>query len=212
MKIYILRHEERPSDCSFFTPLTKQGLINAKKLILDLETQNLNIDIIFCSPFIRTLQTICPYAIKKKKCINLEYGLSEIHVPQCITERAVGMELPEYIAESFNCNNNYKSIIEYNNIKFPENINDVQIRINKILKNIIQKYIKTDYNILLVTHQSLCTCALENIIKSVFINTETKNKLKSSNLKKNYETGKMCLIFDKNQWDFKEINKFEKCI
>ena len=33
MKLYILRHEDRTQDCSFFSPLTKEGLNNSIKLI-----------------------------------------------------------------------------------------------------------------------------------------------------------------------------------
>ena len=33
MKIYILRHEHRTNDCSFFSPLTELGLDNANKLV-----------------------------------------------------------------------------------------------------------------------------------------------------------------------------------
>jgi hypothetical protein len=33
MKIYLLRHEDRTQDCSFFAPLTYDGLENAKKLV-----------------------------------------------------------------------------------------------------------------------------------------------------------------------------------
>ena len=33
MKIYILRHEHRTEDCSFFSPLIEKGLYNAKKLV-----------------------------------------------------------------------------------------------------------------------------------------------------------------------------------
>jgi 2,3-bisphosphoglycerate-dependent phosphoglycerate mutase len=207
MKIYILRHEERPSDCSFYTPLTKQGLNNAKQLILDLNDKEIKIDMIISSPFIRTLQTIYPYASNKKLKINLEYGLSEIHTKECITERAVGMILPEYIADSFECNKEYESIIKHNEIKYPENINDVKNRINKILKHLICKYKHTETNILLVTHQSLCISGLEKLIKSSNINIEIKNKLKCTNIKNDYTTGKLCLIFNKNQWEFEEINK-----
>lgn len=37
MKLYILRHEDRTQDATFFSPLTKQGLENATKLIKELE-------------------------------------------------------------------------------------------------------------------------------------------------------------------------------
>ena len=126
MKIYILRHEERPSDCSFFTPLTKQGLINAKQLVLDINKQNINIDLILSSPFIRTLQTIYPYATNKKLKINLEYGLSEIHHPECITQKAVGMQIPEYIEVSFDYNDKYESII--NQLKIVLQNPDLKLR------------------------------------------------------------------------------------
>ena len=33
MKIYILRHEERTIDASFFGPLTKNGILNSINLI-----------------------------------------------------------------------------------------------------------------------------------------------------------------------------------
>ncbi len=37
MKIYILRHEDRTIDASFFSPLTEKGLINANNLCFYLE-------------------------------------------------------------------------------------------------------------------------------------------------------------------------------
>ena len=56
MKIYILRHEDRTMDCTFFSPLTKKGLENSLSLISLLKEKN--ISYIYCSPFIRTLQTV----------------------------------------------------------------------------------------------------------------------------------------------------------
>ena len=32
MKLYILRHEERINDATFFSPLTEKGLINSNNL------------------------------------------------------------------------------------------------------------------------------------------------------------------------------------
>jgi len=138
MKIYILRHENRTQDCSFFSPLTELGLNNSNKLISLLN--DLNINIIYSSPFIRTLQTIKPYILYNKKNINIEYGLSEIHHPDIIAKKAVGILLPEYIAKSFNYNCNYVSIINHTDIKYPEKYSDIVIRIKKILYNLINKY------------------------------------------------------------------------
>ena len=47
MKIYILRHEDRTQDCSFFSPLTETGLNNSVKLIDYLKKEN--VTKIYCS-------------------------------------------------------------------------------------------------------------------------------------------------------------------
>jgi 2,3-bisphosphoglycerate-dependent phosphoglycerate mutase len=194
MKIYILRHEDRTNDCSFFSPLTELGLNNANKLVLLLD--ELNINIIYSSPFIRTLQTIKPYIIKNNKYINIEYGLSEIYHADIIPKKAVGVLLPEYIAKSFNYNCNYKSIINNKDIKYPEKYNDVVIRIKKILHKLIKQHYNSDINILLVTHQSMCCAILEIINKYTKID---------NHILYNYPKGRLSLVFD-NNWVFKMLN------
>jgi 2,3-bisphosphoglycerate-dependent phosphoglycerate mutase len=82
MKIYILRHEDRTMDGTFFSPLTQDGLDNAVKLIELLNKYN--IDCIYSSPFIRTLQTVYPYAKSKGLKINADHSLSEIQHPHII--------------------------------------------------------------------------------------------------------------------------------
>ena len=79
MKIYILRHEDRTQDCSFFSPLTETGLNNSIKLIDHLKNEN--ITKIYCSPFIRTLQTIYPFSkcnTKKSSWNNITRIFSKI--------------------------------------------------------------------------------------------------------------------------------------
>ena len=194
MKIYILRHEDRTNDCSFFSPLTEKGLEKSNLLIEKLNECNINL--IISSPFIRTLQTIYPFACKNNILINLEYGLSEIHNQDIIPKKAVGLKLPEYLFKSFKCNINYKTYIPHNNIKYPEIYNDVIKRTKLILKNIIIKYNKTNINILIVTHQSLCKCVLDIINKYNKINPELIN---------NYPLGKLCLVYN-DGWNYKLIN------
>ena len=58
MKIYLLRHEDRTMDLTFFSPLTKNGLENSNELVKYLEREKINT--IYSSPYIRTLQTIYP--------------------------------------------------------------------------------------------------------------------------------------------------------
>jgi len=194
MKIYILRHEDRVSDCSFFAPLTEKGLENAN--LLNKILHECNINVIIASPFIRTLQTIYPHACKNNKLINLEYGLSEIHNKDIIAKKSVGLKLPDYLFKSFKCNPNYKSFINYNAIKYPEIIDDVVSRIKKILTQVFHKYGKSDLNILLVTHQSLCASVLEIVNKYIKID---------SNMLTNYPLGKLCLVYNQD-WTYKLIN------
>jgi len=200
MKIYILRHEDRTQDCSFFAPLTETGLNNAIELIPLLN--KLNLTLVYSSPFIRTLQTIYPFIKEKDSLkINLEYGLSELHHEDIIPKKAVGMWLPEYLAKSFNYDPNYKTIIKPNEILYPENEKAIMIRTKKILKDIILKYYETDNNIILITHQSICRCILKIVNKK---STDFKNKI-DQNIIQNYKVGKLTKIFD-NKWVFDQIN------
>lgn len=203
MKIYILRHEDRTQDCSFFAPLTKKGLEKAVKLICVINAEK-NKDekkiVIYSSPFIRTLQTIYPYAKNSDIKINLEYGLSEIHRRDIIPEKAVGIHLPEYLAESFNYNLEYKTFIKPEEIKYPEEFKDVKIRFKRVLRRMIEENIDPNNDIIIVTHQSLCCSALQ------IVNDATGKKLESS-VVENYEKGKLTQIFDSEKgWTYKPLN------
>lgn len=199
MKIYILRHEDRTEDCSFYSPLTKTGLENATELVEKLEDHKINI--IYSSPFIRTLQTIYPYSKESKNLINLEYGLSEIHNEDIIPKKAVGMSLPEYLAQAFCYNPEYKSLIKPTEILYPERENNVMVRVKRVLRDIIAKNYDTDNNIIIVTHQSLCFAILKIVNKR---SPTMKGKL-DEGLFINYPKGKLSLVFDK-EWTYKPIN------
>lgn len=199
MKIYILRHEDRTQDCTFFSPLTELGLHNSKKLVSILKENNINL--IFSSPFIRTLQTVNAYLKNNNLKVNLEYGLCEIQHPDIIPPKSVGIELPKYLAKHYNYNPEYTSFIKHDGLKYPEETKGLQNRTIKLIRHIIEKYYKTDLNILLVTHQGLCNTILKIINK---FSTNYKNKL-GLEILNGYQKGKLCLIFD-NDWTFKKLN------
>jgi 2,3-bisphosphoglycerate-dependent phosphoglycerate mutase len=199
MKIYILRHEDRTQDCTFFSPLTELGLQNSKKLADILKEHNINL--IFSSPFIRTLQTVNPYLKNNNLTVNLEYGLCEIQHPDIIPLKSVGVTLPEYLAKHYNYNPKYTSYIKHDGLKYPENTKELQNRTIKIIKHIIKEYYMSNLNILLVTHQGICNTILKIINKS---SSNYKNKL-GLEILNGYQKGKLCLIFD-NDWTFKNIN------
>lgn len=202
MKIYILRHEERTSDATFFSPLTEKGLINANNLSKYLEP--LGITTIYCSPYIRTMQTIYPFSKQSRIKLNLDYNLIEIQHQDIIPPKSYNVKLPKYIAIEFNYNPEYISKISTNNIVYPENVNQLETRTKHFLKYIIKEYYNTDEVILIVTHQGLCNVILQLVNK--FGSSESKQNI-SYDIKNNvYDYGKLSLVFDKNMWTYKKIN------
>jgi len=197
MRIYILRHEDRTSDASFFSPLTEKGLTNSNNLINYLN--KLGITKIYCSPYIRTMQTIYPFSKKNNLKLNLDYGLIEIQHSSIIPPKSVNVELPIYIAKQFNYENTYTSFIKPSIIPYPEDNIQLEIRTKKILKNIISNHYKTNDNILLVTHQGLCKVMLKIVSKF------GKSK-PSIELTEKYPLGCISLIFQDNDWFYKKIN------
>ena len=79
MRLYLLRHEDRTQDATFFAPLTLRGLQNSKKLVKVL--RKLQINVIFSSPFVRTLQTIKNYSKLSGIPVKIDYALEEYISP-----------------------------------------------------------------------------------------------------------------------------------
>jgi len=197
MKIFILRHEDRTQDATFFSPLTKAGLENSIKLIPILE--NLQIKYVYSSPFIRTLQTVYPYIKQSNTNVKLDYGLSEIKHEDLIPKWSHTTRLPEYMNENFLVDSNYKGSVEPEDITFPEKEIDVQKRVKAFLKNIISNHLNTDDTILIVTHQVVCNI----ILKIIYKYGKEKPPVESAN---NYPKGAVSLVFDNLEWTFKPIN------
>ena len=166
MKIILLRHEERGYNIGFFSNLTENGMLRAHTS-LPLNLKKLNIDIIFSSPFIRTLQTIYPYAIQNNIKINIEYGLYEYqHNPYFLLGQWYYTldDIKDTNLKSI-INNNYKSIVVKDDFSILEDENDLGNRINKFID-----YLKINYKnktILIVTHKGVI-----NKIKNVNMNSE----------------------------------------
>ena len=197
MKIYILRHEDRTEDATFFSPLTEKGLLNANKLTVYLE--KLGITKIFCSPYIRTMQTIYPFSKKNNFKLNLDYSLIEIQHPNIIPPKSVNIELPSYIANQFVADKSYISTMNPSQIVYPETSCNLEVRTKNFIKHIITKYYKTNETILLVTHQGLCKIILNIIYKYGKIKPEL-------NMIDSYPLGKISLIFEDSEWIYKKVN------
>jgi broad specificity phosphatase PhoE len=196
MKIYILRHEDRTMDGTFFSPLTQDGLDNSIKLIEILN--KCNIDVIYSSPFIRTLQTVLPYSKSKGIKINIEHSLSEIQHPHLIPIKSYQINLPIYIAEQFNYNPNYTSCLNPVNHNYPEDEKSVNNRVKIFITKMITEMADTKHNILIVSHQIVCNYLLKLATK----------KLKEIKIEPtyNYPKGGLTKIFDTDTWGFEPIN------
>ena len=164
MKLILLRHEERYSDIGFFSNLTDNGVINS--CLLANELIKYDIDIVFSSPFIRTLQTIYPYMVKNNytKKINCEYGLYEyIHNPYFMLgnwyytiDNIEDNDLKSII------NINYDSVVNKSDFNILESEVDIEIRIRKFFNYLFATF--PNKNILIVSHRGVI-----NKIKDIYI-------------------------------------------
>jgi broad specificity phosphatase PhoE len=174
MKIILLRHEERENNFGFYSNLTENGII--KSCDLPKKFKKLNIDLIFSSPFIRTLQTIFLYAEENNKKVNIEYGLYEyLHNPYFLLGNWY------YSINDINdnsllsiVNNNYSSIINKDDFIVLENEFNLSKRIKKFFNNLMYNY--NNKTILIVSHK-----AVINKIKDLFV--------KKTNLDDNFDMG-----------------------
>jgi 2,3-bisphosphoglycerate-dependent phosphoglycerate mutase len=197
MKIYILRHEDKTMDTSFFSPLTQEGIKNSIELIDILKEED--IDIVFSSPFIRTLQTVYPYCKKNSIKINIDYSISEIQNKNTILENSYTLQLPDYLKKKYKCSN-YKSIILPNSYNYPEKIEDIDKRAKKFLHFLISNYNNyKNKNILIVSHIAIC-----NVIGKIAYNKFTKSTEYTMDTK--YPKGALTEIFNKGNWVFNPIN------
>tara|TARA_B110000977_G_scaffold178528_1_gene236269 strand:- start:115 stop:660 length:546 start_codon:yes stop_codon:yes gene_type:complete len=169
MKIIILRHCKRFESPGFKTPLTNNGCIQADSLIDKLK--DLKIDVILCSPFIRTVHTIFPFAMWNSKLIMLENSLIEYLDLNMHTRESIQYNFDTYgtyIKSGVNIH--YKSFLKLEDVKIHETEEQLHTRTKNFLEYIKYNF-KDDATILLVSHMSTC-----NSLKKYFIqNTETED-------------------------------------
>lgn len=196
MKIFILRHEDRTQDATFFSPLTSTGLERSEVLVDVLKKNKINK--IYSSPFIRTLQTINPYCEKCGVKVNLEYSLSEIQHPVIIPEKSYQVRLPTYMAHNFNSNDKYKSLLDPIDHVYPEDEVNVSKRVRHFLNTLFNNKLNRSDNILLVTHQVVCNEILKIATKNMRGIDITSTF--------NYPRGGLTEVFNKDEWLFEPLN------
>ena len=171
MPVYVLRHERRSSDASYNSGLTATGLSYSIQLADRLE--KLNITKIYCSPFIRAIQTVHPYATKFNIPIQVDYALIEfIYYSQRTPPR------PSYLSHPFkiqmtddersywNISQTYISSHSFGEIlnETEENLNN---RISKFVSYLRQANPEPENgNILIVSHQTPIKCLMKTVNNS----------------------------------------------
>ena len=175
MTLYLLRHEKRFEEPLFFTELTPDGKKDSFKLINKIN--EINPDVIISSPFLRCLQTIYPYLLHSKKKVDIEYSLYEyLHEP-IFTYQNFNHKVEElfYNYPHFKqcINSNYKSFLNFKNIKYPEKShNQLNKRLIPFIDNLIKKYKNSDFKILIVSHMSIISCIKHYINTGNYLDKE----------------------------------------
>ena len=167
MKIILLRHEERGFDVGFNSNLTDKGISNT--IDLSDKLKNLNINYIYSSPFIRTLQTIYYYSTKYNIKVNIDNGLYEyLHSPYFLINKS------HYTIDNINdkdllsiINKNYTSQVNINDLYVLENEKDIENRISIFFEYLIKNHNKND-TILIVSHKGI----INKIKDMYFIKTD----------------------------------------
>ena len=197
MKIILLRHEKREIRRGFHSHLTRNGYDDSKLLPQKLEKYN--IDYIFSSPFIRTLQTV--YFVSKNLGIkvNPEYGLYEYLSTINFLVTKWYHELKELKKTEFDSflldiiNKKYKSVCDKNDLSVLENHEKLEKRLSKFLLSIFNNKKYYNKTILIVSHQ-----ATLNMISNILI--------KKTNLKHQREMGS----FSVHTFPKKRISQLKK--
>ncbi len=173
MSLYLLRHCERYLSPEFYTELTTYGKNCSKSLIIPLE--NLKINEIYCSPFIRTLQTVAPYAKLTNILIKPENAIYE-----CIREPffkrtdfryGINDAIKEFPEFKDIIQTDYVSECDLEDIVCSDDLKDVYDRIVPFIDN-IKKRVETGNNILLVTHRTTFNIIRDYIEKGSFLNRD----------------------------------------
>ena len=150
MKIILLRHEERENSPDFYTPLTILGLQNSENLAKQL--LKLNITHVYCSPFLRVLQTINMFSLYKRMQVNIEYALYEYLGPEYLTNNICSVnDIPWFLSR---CKTDYHSVFPIERLKLNEKLEDVKTRVNKFVQYLQNSAHSNTDVILIVSHMT----------------------------------------------------------
>jgi len=168
MNLYLLRHETRGILPTFFTSLTDEGIDNAKTNIIK-RLEKYNIKKIYCSPFLRTLQTIRYYCEKHSMQVNCENSLYEYLLDPIFEDEKKYYDQND-ISDPNLINiisKKYTTFLPISCIQYPEDDELIVKRVKPFIQSIFDK---KENNILLVSHMSTCNAIIKMFNPSRDIN------------------------------------------
>ena len=184
MSLYLLRHCERYKSPEFHTHLTEYGRAEAERLVPEL--QKLDLDYIYASPFVRTLETIEPFSRFKNIPVRLENSIYE-----CIRE-------PYFEPTNFRYGkqdilNDYPKLAEIIDTEYESELPLAELVCSCDLKTVHDRIvpfinhlgteIAKGYNILLVTHRTTFNIIENYIANSSFLGEDPAWKPREGELK-----------------------------
>ena len=165
MKIIILRHEERENNVGFFSKLTNDGYVRACTELPN-KLAEYNINYIFSSPFVRTLETSLFVSIKNNLLINPEYALCEyLHNSYFIFNKwyySTDEIKDELIQQQIN--HSYDTLYIENDFTVLEDEKALETRIVHFFDYLYSTY-DINSTVLLVTHQGVINKICDLFIK-----------------------------------------------
>ena len=153
MKIIIIPSAQSLHSNDYSTILSKQGFSYADTLVSIID--NIKPDVIYCSPFIRAMQTIYPYCIEYNKNIKIECSLSPLERFDSKFQYYPPSH-KEYFSYLFDIfDRSYKTNVLPNNIFRNETRNDIGNRLYPFLYSLKKQYGEKNTTIALVTHSDI---------------------------------------------------------
>tara|TARA_Y100000817_G_scaffold305431_1_gene289497 strand:+ start:367 stop:957 length:591 start_codon:yes stop_codon:yes gene_type:complete len=159
MKIYLLRHEERDKNNVFFRgSLNQEGVRRANEELKEF-IRFIDPKYIYCSPFIRAMQTIMPYlrSYKKNGTINADYGIAEALISPLFSNPYNQNFLLKREEEiRYYVNTNYISSVDPNSYKYVGKEHEEEALEKRVL-HFIQKLNANHHDnetIMICSHQS----------------------------------------------------------
>ena len=156
MKIYFLRHEHRnKNDVLFRSELNAEGKSISNSLLKNY-LNFLNIDKVYCSPFIRAMETVTPFIkeYKKQSTIRVDYSIAEF-IEHPLFKDNCNFKLNEDDYFTFPINKHYVSLIKPNKLHYKESQEELIKRVMDFTNMIKKKYGDTDKTILICSHLSV---------------------------------------------------------